>query len=277
MMVSCSCSITELKAQSPVLFSHLSTTTDGAKECDFYIFHDGEASSIGMKYFAVRANSEYQKWQVDKDVLLVTTGAFSSEWTDRAKPIGLCVDEGRVLNRSPRKEMDALVIEKKGALTVVDLDNERMQIDWEGEKLSVNPRDGSLINRVKFLHLAEASGWTVFQSQLLAGPNRNEAGLDLDYGNAAERRMLALASKAGHDYRIIVDLPQAEKLHRAAQIASQQLAKAGFTLHYLVNLDTGDRNLLYVKRDDELQKVSQVESNYADIAAATNLLVFYRR
>lgn len=241
-----------------------------------------ETGKLGVKYFAVRAYDEYQKWKSDKEVLLLTTGAFSNEWEENAKPIGLCLDQGRVLNRVPVKDMDALVVienkgDQLGEIRVIDLDHDLVSATFhDGSELVCNPRDGSLFDRIKFISIAEKEQQTIFQTQLLYSRKYGENFGDLDYGNKAERRFLVIGRKNGRQTRIVVDLPQPEKLNRAAHNAVDALREYGVSIDYLLNLDTGNRNLLYVNEGKGLQKIIQSDSQYGSLERSTNLLVFYR-
>lgn len=243
-------------------------------------------SEVRAKYFAQNAYNQYRTWKSGKTILLVTTGAFSDSWENNAKPVGLCVDNGTVVNRTPDRIMDGMVIVyngggQAGGIVVVDLDVRNVQVENPpGTKKSYDPR-ASVLDRIEFLKWGEDNGLTLFQTQLLYSKDRNENFTNILHGNKRERRFLALCSKDGVTHHVVVDAPDDLELNLAASQAKHVLEHDGFSVTYILNLDTGDRNLLYVHNGERLEDLDPFEGLDANrhralLENAANLLVYYK-
>ena len=243
-----------------------------------YDFSRKETSKgkIRAKYFAQNANDKYRDWKEDRQVLFYCSGAFSESWDTDSPPLGICVDNGRIVNRNIDQSMDGLVIVYNGGLqaggiAVVNMEKESVKVS-QGEKASYNLRNQE--ERFRFLKWAEHHKATVFQTQLMYTKSYGPAFPtdQLEYGKKAERRFLAICMKKGTVHHIVIDHPDSDYLNRSAEHIIDYLTEAeDFTVYGLFNLDTGGKNIMraFDEEGDELARSNE------SVNKATNLLIYY--
>lgn len=248
----------------------------------------GAATNMKAKYFATDAYNQYLNWKSDKEILLIAPGAFSDGWDSSAKPVGLCVDNGTIINRVAKSEMDGMVIIYNGAaqiggVAVVDMDKKYVRVEdpyGSGNYKNYDPR-GSAADAVNFLNWGEGAGVTLFQTQLVYSEKKtfNENFGNLEYGSKRERRFLALCIKDGNVHHVVVDVPEEEYLIKGTKEAKEVLEYDGFKVLYILNLDTGDKNLLYAYNGSYLEDLKPYKGSATDrakIENATNLIIYYK-
>jgi len=245
-------------------------------------------SGIKTKYFAQNAYAQYLRWSSDKQILLVTAGAFSDSWENYGKPVGLCVENGYIINKVIQYNWDGMVLIYNTNQLLSDI----VVVDIGVKNVIVNALDGSnqkyvyslkssAADRMNFLNWGEHANITLFQTQLLYSTDKysNNNLNNPYYGDSRERRFLAVCTKNGITHDIIIDIPNEIKLNLATSYAKYVLEYAGYSVSYIMNLDTGDKNILYRYNGSYLQNMHPYKGNYperATIENATNLLVFYK-
>ncbi|RYZ00285.1 MAG: hypothetical protein EOO11_02125 [Chitinophagaceae bacterium] len=231
---------------------------------------------VKAKFFAQDAYSRFQRWRGGKKVLLVTVGAFSDSWESTAKPVGLCMDDGSVVNRTPDDGMDGMVVVyNSGKITVVDLDTRYVTVNSDTGKLRLEPRE-SAVDRYKFLSWGQKNSITFFQAQLVYSMHRKANLTNLTFGNKRERRFLAICEKGGTTHHVVVDAPGDLELNLSASYAKGVLEYDGFTVSFIMNLETGGRDILHVYDGSGLKNLNPNPGNEeARIEKSTNLLVYY--
>ncbi|GAA4318780.1 hypothetical protein [Flaviaesturariibacter amylovorans] len=231
---------------------------------------------VKTKFFAQNAYARYQEWKKNREVLLVTVGAFSDSWEMDARPVGMCIDEGTVVSRVADPRMDGIVLMyPTGETTIADLGARSVYIRTDAGKEVLSPRESS-VDRVRLLDWAEKNRVTLFQTQLLFSSFRPAAKPDLNYGEKRERRFLALCTKGGSEHQVVVDAPSDLTLNLSAAYAKEILEHDGFRVSFLLNMETGGRNILHAYNGAYLQDLQPNASNAeARIERSTNLLVFY--
>ncbi|RYZ00279.1 MAG: hypothetical protein EOO11_02095 [Chitinophagaceae bacterium] len=244
-----------------------------------------EGNNMKAKYFAQNAYKQYDSWKTGKQILLVTAGAFSDKWTSDAIPVGLCVDNGSIVNRSPHSDMDGMVIvynggAQQGGVAVVDMDYNNVKVQdplGSSNTVSYAPRS-SASDRVNFLNWGEKNGVTLFQTQLVYSSDRSSNFSNPTYGNKRERRFLAICRKGGVVHHVVVDAPGSLELNLAASKAKGVLEYDGFSVLYILNLDTGCKNLLHAYNGSYLENISPSTgcTPTPTLENATNLIVYYR-
>ncbi len=242
------------------------------------------STNIKAKYFATNAYQQYLDWKSGKTILLVTAGAFSSGWDSSAIPVGLCVDNGKIINKTAKSEMDGMVIvyngaAQQGGIVIVDLDKKPVVCEkpyGSGNYVSYYPRD-SRTDAINFLDWGESEGLTLFQTQLVYSEKKSETENfgNLYYGDERERRFLAICTKNGVVHHVVVDAPDKQLLIQGTKYVKEVLDYDGFNVLYILNLDTGDKNLLYVYNGNTLENLEPNSNENAKIDKATNLLVYY--
>ena len=259
------------------------TAVSGEQTFTFYVF--SRAGAIMKAKHFVRKNGrspydQYLAWKGKREILLVTSGAFCDHERDI---VGLCVDNGETVNATADPDMDGMVIifgsgEKEGGIAVIDMDYKPVTVTDSGRTRNFYPRS-SFSDRYKFLDWGKRSGVTLFQSQLLYSPDHPIDTGNLDFAGIigrrkVERRLLAQCKKNNVLYNIIVDAPSGQYLNRAAYNAKNALESKGYTVAFIINLDTGGNNILHVYNGSSLQDIHPVYD--ATIGTVPTLLVYYK-
>ncbi|WP_435578115.1 hypothetical protein [Gilvibacter sp.] len=284
-------SVTMLNAQS--YFNgkfKIQTYTYADREFTLYDFsREGDVNTnLKAKYFATDAYNQYLDWKSGKEILFITAGAFSDGWDSDAKPVGLCVDNGKTINKFPKAEMDGMVIiyngaAQQGGIAVVDMDKKYVTVENPyGSKNyeQYDPRDNA-IDRTNFLNWGESAGVTLFQTQLVYSEKKSDSENfgNTSFGDKRERRYLAICIKNGIVHHVVVDVPEAIKLMEGAQRTKEVLDYDGFNVLYIMNLDTGDKNVMYCYNGSYLENQYPYKGSNTDAAKienATNLLIYYK-
>ena len=244
-----------------------------------------EGKTMKAKYFATNAYQQYLDWKAGKEILLVVPGAFSDGWEKSAKPVGLCVDNGKIVNRSPDSNMDGMVIVYNGStqiggIAIVDMDKSPVNCETSygsGQYKDYYPRTSST-DRTIFMNWGESNGLTLFQTQLVFSEKKAsyENFQNLTYGEQRERRFLAICRKNGDVHHVVVNAPEKQYLNTAAKRAKEVLDFDGFQVLYMLNLDTGWKNLMYAYNGSYLEDLKPSTNENATIDRATNLLIYYK-
>lgn len=238
----------------------------------FILYDHGIGAGFKVHYFAHNANYYYQRWRGAERVNLICAGAFSESWELAAKPVGFTTSNGNVINARIDPTMDGLVMIRNGQLIIIDLDNMQSGFTAQnGNFIRFNPRV-NLKDRVMLREVAEEENLTIFQSQLVYSEDKTHNFSNPYYGEKAERRFLALCSRSDGYHYVIIDAPTKNYLNLSANYAKQVLDYAGYTTHYMLNLDTGGKNILYVRDNSSLLRRKYGQ----ELKDATNLIVFYK-
>ena len=227
---------------------------------------------IKAKYFADESGSNriynrFNEWKKNKNLITVFSGAFTDDYNI---PIGITIDDGRLINRNIDDRMDALVIvEATGCIKISDLSKRNLKIETPGydnkRVLDLrNPRDMGY-----FIAFAQKEKATVFQTQLLIFDDTLKV---TSRSNALrERRLLLLARDEYGDLRhIVYNIKKSVSLF---DISNKILAwERDKNIIALINLDTGTTDAMVVY--DNGVKVSFVKGQRG-INSAVNLLTYY--
>ena len=259
------------------------TATSAGQSFTFYEFSRA-GTAMKAKYFVKKngqsAYSQYLGWKGSREILLVTSGAFCD---DNSDIVGLCVDNGETINATADPEMDGMVIvynggAQQGGIAIVDMDYKPVTVTDSGRSKYFYPRS-SITDRYKFLDWGRRSGVTLFQSQLLYSSDRSTNLSNLDYAGKStrplrERRFLAICRKSNTLYHIVVDAPDNQYLNRATYNAKNALESDGFSVSFIINLDTGSNDVLHVYNGSYLRDLNP--NSDATVANVPNLLVYYK-
>lgn len=246
-----------------------------------YIVNDFSRSGKTMKakYFAQNAYSEYLSWKRNsgKTVKYLCAGAFSVSWDPGSVPVGLCVDNGKTVNRSVNNGMDALLVvynggADRGGIAVVNLDYDPITVDGS---IPYYPRSNST-HKHQFIDWAERSSATIFQSQWLYG-NKKGYGSGINsssnHGKLDKRRMLAICTDDfGVVHHLIIGVEDKQYLGKAARNVINLIGlTSGYKVIGLINLDRGGKDIMKAYNDYG----SVIASGTVAMSEATNLLVYY--
>ena len=240
-----------------------------------YILFDfnRENNLVKAKYFARNAYSQFTNWRRGKEILFATAGAYSDSYSSSASPVGLCVDNGAIVTRTPDMNMDGMVIvynggAQEGGMAIVDMDVNPVK----AFNASYRPRDNSS-ERISFLNWGQQNGLTLFQSHLVYSSDRSNNFPNMYYGEPRERRFLAICRRAGVVHHVIVDAPDMLELNKAASNAKSVLESEGLSVSYIVNLDSGARNILHAYNGSLLKDYRPSNAKLEDYCA---LLIYYK-
>ena len=227
---------------------------------------------IKAKYFADKLGNNkiynrFNEWRKDKGIITVFSGAFTDDYDI---PIGITIEDGRLINRNVDDRMDALVIvEATGCVKISDLSKRNLKIETPGydnkRVLNLrNPRDMGY-----FIAFAQKEKATVFQTQLLIFDDT----LKVTSRSTAlrERRLLLLAIDENGDlWHIVYNITKRVSLF---DISNKILEwEHNKNIIALINLDTGTTDTMVVY--DNGVKVSFVKGQRG-INSAINLLTYY--
>jgi hypothetical protein len=213
---------------------------------------------------------------MNRQILLVTVSAFSNSWNFDAIPVGLCLDDGYVVNRVLSENMDGMVVVyNSGEIIVADL-GKQVSIKTDSGTVALSVKY-SYLDRYKFLKWGQDNKLTLFQTQLVYSAERELNFTNLRYGQKRERRFLAICKKGNISHHVIVDAPDQLELNLSAYYAKATLEYGGFEVSSILNLETGGRNILYVYNGAYLKDIApNRRSEEAKIEKSTNLLVYYK-
>lgn len=268
---------------------HYSTMFDGdiqvnllKTEWDTYgqtVWIKRKSGKVKAKYFAYKdmrsdrsVYSKYNSWKHSKEIVLVCSGAYTAErkGDSRMVPTGLTVDNGKIVNRNYRDDMDGLVIVyATGGIAVSDIEEGNLSLKSIEKKVDVKKSE----DRTILISWAREEGATIFQTHLLA--YRNTLRID-EKGRTerAERRMLALAiDKDGDVVHILFNIQEEVYLYDIARDILSYLQNKDMNVVAMLNLDTGWYNILEVY-DSDGDKYNRLQGD-KPLTKATNLVAYY--
>ncbi|MFN8397197.1 MAG: hypothetical protein U0176_21415 [Bacteroidia bacterium] len=201
---------------------------------------------VRAKYFATGAvYSKYQEWQPYNDVVMVCSGAFTSDYKT---PMGLTIENGVLVNKLIDTKMDGLVIVyPNGGIAVSNLEDGNLR--YGTPETVANLRSYKDLNA--FINWAEREQATVFQTQLLAYDNELKLDMDKARTGQAERRILVIAKNPlGEVLHIVYDITTSEHLGDVAPtLLRYAKMERGLQVVAMLNLDTGAENIMEVYND----------------------------
>ncbi len=226
-------------------------------------------SRIKAKYFA--SGNTFQKfmnWKGNKNIVLVSSGAYSSGYSNNSIPIGICVDNGEIVNRAIDQKMDGLVIvEAVGGVRVSDVEKGNLYLGSLGKK--VNP----IKDKIMLLNWGRQESATIFQTHLLAYDNKLRT---YSNGNSkrASRGMLALVTdKDNNVMHILFEIDREVSLYNAAKDVLSTLRKRKLDVVGIMNLDRGAYDIM--EAYDDNNRAMPFLNGSVPVSSATNLLVYY--
>lgn len=240
------------------------------------IWINRKGKKINAKYFAYKQNnnsiySRFVDWKDSKNIVMACSGAYTYS-NGNEHPTGITVDNGKLVNRSLRDDMDALVIVyATGGIVVSDIDNGDLYINKLGKKLNIRDRD----DKYDFIDWAEEEQATVFQSHLLAYKNQLRIGTNSDRDKARRRVMVLVTNRNNEVYHVFFNIREEVRLYDISESLLNYLTQRNFNVIAMVNLDTGSYDIMEVY-DEQNDIVSGIKGdpNFS-VRKATNLITYY--
>jgi hypothetical protein len=232
---------------------------------------------VRVKYFADATQgrsvyNRYLNWSKNKSIIAASSGTYFSE-EKVPRPVGICIDEGTIINKTEYK-MDALVIVyKTGGVVVSNLKEGNLTVKDDSGPLSLNLKNP--IDRVKFFNWSVENSATVFQTHLLYYKNKLQIA-ENSSANKRERRFLIAAIDDQNVVRYyMVNLKGYNTLYNASLKVLKYIQDYTDNIVYMINLDTGAQDYYEVRESNGTKKATDGFKGNLKIEATKNLLVFY--
>ena len=231
---------------------------------------------VKVKYFAdkdLAGRTVYQRylsWSKNKSIISACSGTY---YGMDNKPVGICIDEGQMVNRA-EAAMDALVlVYRTGGIVVTDLKEGNLTVQNGSENLTLNLK--TPLDRTKFFQWSKENFATVFQTHLLYYKNKLRVGANGDK-ELRERRFLAVARDDENKIRYyLINLKGNNTLYNATVKVEEHLKNYTDNIIYIINLDTGAQDYFEVREaKGQLMTDAGFRGN-KPINVSKNLLVFY--
>lgn len=241
-----------------------------------------KGNHLKVKYFAERdlnttVYQRYINWSAARKVIAVTSGTYMTSCdVQSAKPIGLCIDSGRVVNETLEDRMDGLImIDASGRLASTDLKNGNLIITKaDNTKKTVDIRNNAY-DRITFIKWAKERQVTVFQAHLLVHNNKVTIANNSS-AQTAFRRFLAVCKKGNEIYHYILSLKAPSTLLNGTQKAYNYLTKyENATVVFMINLEAGCHNVYRIYSKNGLADSSEKFNSNIEPSSALNLLAYY--
>jgi hypothetical protein len=234
--------------------------------------------SVHVKYFGAKGqdgksvSQRYTQWKSGRNIICFSSAGYM----DYSKiPVGLCVDNGVIVN-STLEKWDALVIVyATGGMVVSNLKNADLTVQGgnipSGTKLDIK---NNALHRKMFLDWAVSERATVFQTHLFVYKNTLDAGINNT--TARERRFLAVGTlESSNDIaHVIVNSKDFVTLNEGAKRTFDFLTnKKHMNVIFMINLDTGMQDVFQLY-DADGNKDSFIVGP-SPLTDAANLLIYY--
>jgi hypothetical protein len=253
---------------------------------------------VKVKYFASKnydGTSVYQRylnWSSNKNIITVSSGTYMTECDATiARPVGLCIDAGNVVNEGLSDNFDGLIIVyATGGMVASNLKDADLSItykDGTNKKLDIK---NNAWHRAEFLKWAKEEQATVFQTHLFVYKNQLKIGTNGSQKKSSRRFLAVCKDKADNVVHYIINLPDtqlgnyATTLYEGTVKAFNYLQKIEdvSSIIYMINLDPGCQNIFSVFDANGNMKnqtfgehgVKLYQGDYP-ITNAANLLAYY--
>lgn len=242
---------------------------------------------VKVKYFAAKdfygtsVYERYLKWSVGKKVIAYSSGTYMNycDVPGYATPIGLCIDQGRIVNRElVNGNLDALaIVYATGGMVASDLDAGNLKVkDKDGNSKTLNIRS-SAYQKADFINWAEENEATVFQTHLYVFEDKMRIGINSS-NKAAPRRFLAVCKRDnGEIFHYIINLPTSSTEYNGVTKAYKILREAedAGQIVFLINLDTGCQNVFSAFDSNSNVNGHRLLQGTESLSTAINLLAYY--
>lgn len=250
-----------------------------------------DGNRVKAKYFAATdpnngqsVQQRYKSWSLGKRIICFSSGTYmnSCDQVDSPTPVGLCIDNGVIVNKNLQNDIGGLVIVRAtGGIVTTRLSDGDLSIQGNFGSKTVDIKKNTF-DKIQFIKWAEENEATVFQAHLLVYKDK----LDINYCSSANclkpasRRFLAAGKdQDGNLVHIIIHCTTETTLYQGAVKVFNFLKdfRDMKEVTYMVNLDTGCQNVFKLYKSDGTEKsINVVGQNYFyPIDQAVNLLVYY--
>jgi hypothetical protein len=242
---------------------------------------------VKVKYFAAKdadgtsVYERYQKWAVNKKVIAFSSGTYmnSCEFPSLASPIGLCIDQGNVVNSNLlRDKLDALaIVYATGGMVATNLVDGNLKITYPDKSTKTVDIRNDAYGKIEFIKWATDEEATVFQAHLFVYEDKLKLGTNAD-ATMATRRFLAVCKEANDQIaHYVINLPTEATLYKGATKAFRILKELEEVkqIVFMINLDTGCQNVFNAFDEAGGQHSNPLLKGDRPINSAINLLAYY--
>jgi hypothetical protein len=240
------------------------------------------SKTIKAKYFAFKENGKtvnerYNEWRKNnKNIVLVSSGAYSTDFSAGGSPVGLTVDNGNEVNINYNDKMDGLVIiEEAGGVRVTNIEDGNLRIENGGSWETVDIKND--LQRRKFLKWAKEKQATVFQTHLLLYDNKMKVAYNANK-SVSVRKLLVLAEDNAKNIFHYVIYTKKEG-YNLTDLANNTLAMfngKGYKVIGAMNLDTGSLDILSTSESySDCNGTYITGTQNSERPKMTNLLAYY--
>ena len=248
---------------------------------------DTNDQKIQTAFLVSNPYQDFLRLQKHSKVLFASSASFVLTIDlDENPPVGLCTENGTILNKMPNQNMDALVvIDSKNRelrnLKVLDLDNDWSDCTKENciDHFSHGNIRDDVADSYEFLQAIDKYDISSFQTQLVYTNALNDAdnfGVLTNGTNDRSRRFLAICRSADEVQHVIIDCLEEDYLMSSAKKALKYLREQSFNVEQMVNLDIGSKDIIHVHNGEYLENLRpDTNTTYGIIENASSLLVYY--
>jgi hypothetical protein len=237
---------------------------------------------IKVKYFAARENNttvydRFREWSANKRIVAYSSGTYMDDCNGYlAKPVGLCIDNGNIVNNSLSDKLDGLaIVYATGGMAATNLRSGNLNITYPDNTKKTVDILGNATQRIEFVDWAENQEATVFQAHLFVYNNQLKIGTNSSQ-QLASRRFLAVCKEGADVIHYIINLPNAATLYDGTVKAYNYLKEyEEVDVTFMINLDTGCQDVLKVFDSAGKESNSSYFTGRTSISNAANLLVYY--
>lgn len=238
---------------------------------------------VKVKYFAAKdyngtsVFSRYNEWARNKNIIAYSSGTYMTHCEAQlAKPVGLCIDDGILVNNTIENNLDGLaIVYRTGGMVVSNLKDRNLTVKYaDGTSKTLNIRNAFELN--EFIDWAKENSATVFQTHLFFYKNALQVHKDGSQ-SIRERRFLAVGTNSdGSIMHYFVNLSGANTIYDATLKVTKFLKnREGINITFLINLDPGCQNVFRVYDSEGNIYPGKRFQGDVPISNAANLVVYY--
>ena len=278
--------ILSVRKQSPSNEIENIALTDAKFKIFSFAIGDTSNTTIKCAFFAKEPYKEFLKLKETSNVLFASSASFTSSIDLESNiPIGFCAENGEIINKMPHQSMDGLVIidndhPEINTMTIIDLDKDsscnlnECDSHFAHKNIRNNPSE-----TFSFISALEKYKISSFQTQLVYSKFKTDSEnfVELNNGtNDRSRRFLAICEKDNVLYHVVIDCFEEDYLMVSAKNALEHLRQSHYKVDYMVNLDTGSKDIIHAHDGKNLKNLRPNSStSSAMIENASSLLVYY--
>ena len=240
---------------------------------------------IKVKYFA-SANfggnsvmNRYNEWAKSKKIIMYTAGAYMNSCDpNNASPLGICIDNGNIVNNEVALDRDALaIVYATGGIVVSDLKKGDLKISDQGVIKEVDIRK-NFPDKPNFIKWAEDNTATVFQTHLLCFNNQLKITSAAKPVKATRRFLAVCEDNDGVIQHLILNIKGEFSLFEASKSIYNYILNPQNEIKkivFMINLDTGCQDVFAAFDSKGKSDNRFLFGGTTSLKASSNLIVYY--